>query len=55
MTGTVIDALEVPRAAGMVAAAWWLYTRGVPDEIRGLPALPDPAVALAAIAAGPRC
>jgi transcriptional regulator with XRE-family HTH domain len=55
VTGTVIDALEVPRAAGMVAAAWWLYTRGVPDEIRGLPALPDPAVALAVIAAGPRC
>jgi DNA-binding XRE family transcriptional regulator len=55
MTGTVIDALEVPRAAGLVALAWWLYTRGVPDEIRGLPALPDPAAALAVIAAGPRC
>jgi transcriptional regulator with XRE-family HTH domain len=55
VTGTVIDALEVPRAAGMVAVAWWLYTRGVPDEIRGLPALPDPATALAAIAAGERC
>lgn len=55
VTGTVIDALEVPRAAGMVAVAWWLYTRGVPDEIRGLPALPDPAAALAVIAAGPRC
>ena len=54
-TGTAIDALEVPRVAGMVALAWWLYTRGVPDEIRGLPALPDPATALAMIAAGPRC
>jgi hypothetical protein len=55
VTGTEIDALEVPRVAGMVALAWWLYTRGVPDEIRGLPALPDPATALAVIAAGPRC
>jgi transcriptional regulator with XRE-family HTH domain len=55
VTGTVIDALEVPLAAGLVAVAWWLYTRGVPDEIRGLPILPDPAAALAVIAAGPRC
>lgn len=55
VTGTAIDALEVPRAAGMVAMAWWLYTRGVPDAIRGLPVLPDPAAALAVIAAGPRC
>jgi transcriptional regulator with XRE-family HTH domain len=55
VTGAVIDALEVPRAAGMVAVAWWLYTRGVPDEIRGLPALPDPDTALAVIAAGERC
>jgi transcriptional regulator with XRE-family HTH domain len=55
VTGTAIDALEVPRAAGLVAVAWWLYTRGVPDEIRGLPVLPDPAAALAVIAAGPRC
>ena len=55
VTGTVIDALEVPRAAGMVAVAWWLYTRGVPDEIRGLPALPDPDTALAVIASGERC
>jgi hypothetical protein len=55
VTGTAIDALEVPRAAGLVAVAWWLYTRGVPDEIRSLPVLPDPAAALAVIAAGPRC
>jgi transcriptional regulator with XRE-family HTH domain len=55
VTGSVIDALEVPRAAGLVAVAWWLYTRGVPDEIRRLPVLPDPAAALAVIAAGPRC
>ena len=54
VTGTVVDALEVPRPAGVVAASWWLFTRGVPDEIRGLPALPDPAGALAVIGAGPR-
>jgi transcriptional regulator with XRE-family HTH domain len=55
VTGTVFDVLEVPRPAGMLAVAWWLYTRGVADEIRGLPALPDPAGALAVVAAGPRC
>jgi len=55
VTGTVIDVLEVPRQAGMVAMGWWLYTRGVPDEIRGLPALPDPADALAMISAGSVC
>jgi hypothetical protein len=55
LTGTVIDALEVPQLAGMVAAGWWLYTRGVPDPIRGLPALPDPAGALAVISTGTRC
>lgn len=55
VTGTAIDALEVPRQAGMVAMGWWLYTRGVPDEIRGLPVLPDPAVALAMITAGSSC
>jgi transcriptional regulator with XRE-family HTH domain len=54
-TGAVIDALEVPRAAGLVAVGWWLYTRGVPDEIRGLPALPDPASALAVIAGESAC
>jgi hypothetical protein len=55
VTGTVIDALEVPQLAGMVAVGWWLYTRGVPDPIRGLPALPDPAGALAVISTGTRC
>jgi transcriptional regulator with XRE-family HTH domain len=55
VTGTVIDVLEVPRQAGLVSVGWWLYTRGVPDEIRGLPALPDPAGALAVICAGPAC
>jgi transcriptional regulator with XRE-family HTH domain len=55
VTGTAIDVLEVPRQAGLVAMSWWLYTRGVPDEIRGLPALPDPAAALAVISAGSVC
>lgn len=55
VTGAVIDVLEVSRPAGMVAMGWWLYTRGVPDEIRGLPALPDPAGALAVITAGYAC
>jgi hypothetical protein len=54
VTGTVVDALEVPRLAGVVAMNWWLYTRGVPGQIRGLPALPDPAAALAVISAGSR-
>jgi hypothetical protein len=53
VTGTMVDVLEVPHQAGMVAIGWWLYTRGVPDEIRGLPALPDPAQALAVVSAGP--
>ena len=55
VTGTMIDVLEVPRPAGLVAMGWWLYTRGVPDEIRGLPALPDPAGALAVISARSAC
>jgi transcriptional regulator with XRE-family HTH domain len=55
VTGTVVDVLEVPCRAGLVAVGWWLYTRGVPDEIRGLPALPDPASALAVVVAGPVC
>jgi hypothetical protein len=52
VTGTVIDALEVPRAAGILAASWWRYTEGYPDVVRGLPGLPDPRHALAVIAAG---
>lgn len=55
VTGTAIDVLEVPRTAGFVAMGWWLYTRGVPDEIRGLPALPDPASALAVITTASAC
>jgi hypothetical protein len=54
VTGTVIDALEVSRAAGILAAAWWCYTEGYADVVRGLPSLPDPRQALAVIAAGDR-
>jgi DNA-binding XRE family transcriptional regulator len=49
VTGTALDALEVPRVAGMLAASWWRSTGGIADDIRGLPALPDPEQALAAI------
>ncbi len=53
VTGSVADALEVPRPAGMLAITWWLDSRGSADAIRGLPALPVPQEALAVIAAGP--
>jgi Helix-turn-helix domain len=49
-TGTVLDALEVPRPAGILAACWWQSTGGGADPIRGLPALPHPRRSLAAIA-----
>jgi DNA-binding XRE family transcriptional regulator len=52
--GSGVEALEVPRPAGVVAVHWWLHTGGAPDEIRGLPALPGPQDALAVIAAGDR-
>src|SRR5262249_2612445 len=52
--GDGVEALEVPRPAGVVAVHWWLHTGGAPDEIRGLPALPGPQDALAAVAAGDR-
>jgi transcriptional regulator with XRE-family HTH domain len=54
VTGSVLDALEVPRAAGTLAACWWLCSGGAADEIRGLPMLPDPRQALAVIACGDR-
>jgi transcriptional regulator with XRE-family HTH domain len=54
VTGTVVDALELQRPAGMLAVQWWLGSGGAPDESRGLPALPHPDEALAVIAAGPR-
>ena len=52
--GNGVEALEVPRPAGVVAVHWWLHTGGAPDEIRGLPALPGPQDALAVISAGDR-
>ena len=52
--GHGVEALEVRRAAGVVAVHWWLHTGGAPDEIRGLPGLPGPQDALAVIAAGDR-
>ena len=52
--GEGVEALEVPRPAGVVAVHWWLHTGGAPDEIRGLPTLPGPQDALAVVAAGDR-
>jgi transcriptional regulator with XRE-family HTH domain len=54
-TGEAADALELPRAAGMLAMSLWLYSRGQPDQVRQLPALPHPARALVVITAGDRC
>jgi transcriptional regulator with XRE-family HTH domain len=54
VTGVVLDALEVPRAAGILAAGWWRLTGGAADPIRGLPVLPDPRRALAVIACANR-
>jgi DNA-binding XRE family transcriptional regulator len=55
ITGDVLDALELPRAAGLLAAALWLYSRGHADDARRLPALPHPARSMAVITAGDRC
>jgi len=55
VTGTVVDALEIPRSAGRLAARWWTYTSGAADAVRGLPALPHPEQALAVISAGDSC
>jgi transcriptional regulator with XRE-family HTH domain len=55
VTGTVLDALRVPRVAGILAACWWQGTEGSADPIRGLPALPNPRRALAVIACGGHC
>jgi transcriptional regulator with XRE-family HTH domain len=54
VTGTALDALEVHRAAGILAASWWHATAGSADQIRGLPALPDPRQALAMIVCADR-
>ncbi len=50
--GTTVDALQVPWAAGVLAASWWRHTGGTADPARNLPALSSPAAALVAIAAG---
>ena len=55
VTGTVLDALEVPRPAGILAATWWQRTGGGADPIRGLPAMPDPRRSLAAVVHKDRC
>ena len=54
ITGGTLDALELTRPAGVLALHWWLASDGVPDPIRGLPALPPPGEALAVILAGAR-
>jgi DNA-binding XRE family transcriptional regulator len=46
-TGSVVDALELSRAAGTLAVHWWLSSGGAADTVRGLPALPSPSEALA--------
>jgi DNA-binding XRE family transcriptional regulator len=54
ITGETLDALELPRPAGLLAASLWLYSRGRADDARRLPALPHPARSLAVITAGDR-
>jgi hypothetical protein len=51
-TGTVLDAMQVGRQAGVVAAQCWLETGGREDVARGLPALSAPGRSLAVIEAG---
>ena len=51
VTGTVIDALQIPRAAGQLAISWWLDTGGAANPVRRLPAMPRPDQALAVISA----
>jgi Helix-turn-helix domain len=51
-TGTVVDAMQVSRLTGLVAAQCWLETGGREDVTRGLPALSAPGRSLAVIEAG---
>ena len=51
-TGTVVDAMQVGRLTGMVAAQCWLETGGREDVARGLPALSAPGLSLTVIQAG---
>jgi len=55
VTGTVLDAFELPPAAAMLAVALWQYSQGRADEVLRLPALPRPGHALAVISTGDRC
>lgn len=54
-TGSVVDALQVPCAAGILAACWWQGTGGSADQVRGLPTLPDPRRAVAVISCAGYC
>jgi hypothetical protein len=54
VTGKTVEALEVSRAAGAVAAGAWLESGGAEGAVRGLPRLPAPDAALGAIDAGDR-
>ncbi len=51
-TGTVVDAMQVGRLTGMVAAQCWLETGGREDVARGLSALSAPGLSLAVIETG---
>jgi hypothetical protein len=53
-TGTVVDAMQVGRWTGLVAAQCWLETGGREDVARGLPALAAPGRSLAVIESGDR-
>jgi hypothetical protein len=53
-TGTIVDALEISREAGVIAARWWHQTGGRESMALGLPALPPPHASMAVIDAGPR-
>lgn len=54
-TGDVVDALEIPLPAGLLAMSLWLYSGGRANEVRRLSALPAPEPAVALIAAGDSC
>lgn len=48
-TGTAVDALEVPRAAGLIAACWWRHANMPMDPTQSLPGPPHAQHALVAI------
>jgi anti-sigma regulatory factor (Ser/Thr protein kinase)/transcriptional regulator with XRE-family HTH domain len=53
-TGTVLDVLEVPQAAGALAACWWRHGGMPADPAHSLPSLPDPRRSLVAITCASR-